>query len=325
MDGLLILRNFDALDLFEFFDAALHLLRLRRRRAEAIDESLQLLDAVSLVLIRGNEIRAALFFLAQVRFVVAAVELHPLVPDLDSAIDRDIQKIAIVRNQQIRERVIREIGFEPVAGFEIQVIRRLIQQQHVRLGQQQLRERDAHLPAAREMFGAPRPVFLLEPEPVKHRAHLRLNRVAISIAKFRIDVVQTIGCGFVFGARWVELAETVVERLQLLLHFMKIGEHAHAFGENRAAGKRQAILRKIALRDAFLRGHRAVVERLHPAQNLQQRRLARAVSADQTRALFRRDEPVAILEEKFVAETFSGAGQLDHLQKWPQMNADERR
>ncbi len=185
--------------------------------------------------------RAALLLLPQIRFVVARVKLDALVPDLDRAIHGDVQKIAIVRNQHVGERIVREILLQPVASLQIQVIRRLIQQQHVRLF-----DSSSFASAMRicqppeKLFGAPRPIFLLEPEPVEHRAHLRLNRVAIAIAKFRIDVMQTVGCGCVFGARRVQLAETVVQRLQLLLHFMQIGEHAHALGENRAAGKRQA-------------------------------------------------------------------------------------
>jgi hypothetical protein len=38
------LRDLDALDLFQFFDAALHLLGLGGLGAEAVDEGLQVLD-----------------------------------------------------------------------------------------------------------------------------------------------------------------------------------------------------------------------------------------------------------------------------------------
>src|SRR5207302_4966840 len=49
MDGLLFGRNLDPLDLFEFLDPALYLLRLGCRVAEAVDEDFQLLNAVALV------------------------------------------------------------------------------------------------------------------------------------------------------------------------------------------------------------------------------------------------------------------------------------
>ena len=105
-----------------------------------------------------------------------------------------------------------------------------------------------------------------------------------------------------------------MQRFELLLHFVQVGEDAHAFGENGAAGKREAVLRQIALRDALGMADGAVVERLHAAQNFQQRGFAGAVRADQAGALLGRDQPVAIFEQKFVAETFSGALELDHLQ-----------
>ena len=60
MDGLLFRRQLDALDLFEFLDAALHLLRLGGLVAEAVDEGFQLLDAFALVAVGGFELGAAL-------------------------------------------------------------------------------------------------------------------------------------------------------------------------------------------------------------------------------------------------------------------------
>jgi hypothetical protein len=65
MDGLLVRRNLDALDLFQFLDPRLHLLGLGRRRAEAVDERFQRLDAVALILVRGLELRLPLGFCAR--------------------------------------------------------------------------------------------------------------------------------------------------------------------------------------------------------------------------------------------------------------------
>ena len=104
-----------------------------------------------------------------------------------------------------------------------------------------------------------------------------------------------------------------MQRFHLLLHLAQVLEHAHAFGEDGAAGERQAVLRQIALADAFGKGDVAVIERFHAAQDLEQRGLAGAVGADQARALLGRDQPVAVFEQEFVAETLAGALQLNHL------------
>ena len=52
-----------------------------------------------------------------------------------------------------------QIFFQPVAGFEIEMVGGLVEQQQVGLLQQQLGERDAHLPAAGKFVGLARPVF----------------------------------------------------------------------------------------------------------------------------------------------------------------------
>ena len=60
VDRLLIGRNFDALDLVQLLDARLHLLGLGRLRAEAVDERLQLLDALALIAICRHQLIAPL-------------------------------------------------------------------------------------------------------------------------------------------------------------------------------------------------------------------------------------------------------------------------
>jgi hypothetical protein len=41
-----------------------------------------------------------------------------------------------------------QVFLEPIARLEIEMVGRLVEQQEIRLAEQQLRERDAHLPAA---------------------------------------------------------------------------------------------------------------------------------------------------------------------------------
>ncbi len=51
VDDRLFFWNLDALDLFQFFDARLHLLGLGGLRAEAIDEGFKMLDLVALIVV----------------------------------------------------------------------------------------------------------------------------------------------------------------------------------------------------------------------------------------------------------------------------------
>ena len=125
--------------------------------------------------------------------------------------------------------------------------------------------------------------------------------------------MQTVGRGGVFGAGGIQFGETVMEGFELLFHFMEVGEDAHAFGENGAAGEGEAVLRKIALGDALGDADLAVVEGFEAAEDFEERGFTGTVGAYQAGAFFGRNQPVALFEEKFVAETFAGALELDHL------------
>ena len=312
VDGLLVRRNLDALDLLQLLDAALHLLGFGRLIAEAVDEGFELLDALALVLVRGDQRVAALLFLREIFFVVAAVEVNALVPDLDDAIDGDVEEVAIVRDEDVGEGILEQVLFEPVAGFEIEMVRGLVEQQQVGLRQQQLGERDAHLPAAGELFGVARPVFFAEAETVEHGADLRVERIAVVHAKMAEDNLVAIGHLRVLVGVVIEFRDFVRELFHLLFERAQIGEDRHALVEDGAAGKLQAVLRKVAESRVLGRDDRTVVECLEAAENFQQRGFAGAVSADQADTRVRRDQPIEIFEEEFGSESFAGGGELNH-------------
>ena len=67
-----------------------------------------------------------------------------------------------MRDQHEGVRIVAEILFQPVAGFQVEMVGGLVEQQQVRLLQQQLGQRDAHLPAAGKLFGLALPVFFAE-------------------------------------------------------------------------------------------------------------------------------------------------------------------
>ncbi len=132
----LLFGDFDALDLFEFLDARLHLLGLGCLGAEAIEECFEVLDLLALVAIGGLELCAALVLLALIFRVIALVNREALVPDFYGAVDGDIEKIAIMRDENVTERIAVQIILKPVAGFEVEVVGGLVEEQQVGLGQQ---------------------------------------------------------------------------------------------------------------------------------------------------------------------------------------------
>ena len=101
--------------------------------------------------------------------------MNPLVPDLDDLVDGHVEEVAVVRNQHEGVGIVRQIIFQPVAGFEIEMVGGLVEQQQVGLLQQQLGQREAHLPAAGKLLGLAVPVVLAEAQAVEHRADLRFD------------------------------------------------------------------------------------------------------------------------------------------------------
>jgi hypothetical protein len=63
---------------------------------------------------------------------------------------RAVQKPAVVADDQHGVRVAREVAFQPQRAFEVEIVRRLVEQQQVGLREQHARQRHAHPPAARE-------------------------------------------------------------------------------------------------------------------------------------------------------------------------------
>ena len=246
MNHRLFFGNLDALDLFQFLDARLHLLGLGGLGAEAVDEGFKVLDLLALVAVGRLELRAPLVFLLEIFGVVALVDGQPLVPYLHGAVDGDIEKIAVVRDEDVAEGISLEIVLEPVAGFQIEVVGGLVEQQQVGLGQQQLGQRDAHLPAAAELVGLPRPILFAEAEAGEHAAHLRVERVAVERVKALLQHGVALGRGFVLRAFVIELGQLPAEPLDLALHLAQLVEDGQAFFKDRPAGEPQTLLRQIA-------------------------------------------------------------------------------
>jgi hypothetical protein len=104
-------------------------------------------------------LRAALFFLCDVFFVVAVVGVHPLVPELDGFVDGHIEEVAVVGDEDVGVGVVVEVVLEPVAGLEVEMVGGLVEQEEGGFLQEEFGEGDAHLPSAGKFFGLALPVF----------------------------------------------------------------------------------------------------------------------------------------------------------------------
>ncbi len=172
-------------------------------------------------------------------------------------------------HDQDRAGIIAQVPLEPVDGFGVEMVRRLVEQQEVRLFEQQLAQRDAAALAAREFVD--RPVVRRAAE----RIHGKLD-LGVEIPKaLGLDLVLQRGhfirrlVGIIHGKFVVALKNRGLG-----------GDALHDIAANVERGVKLGLLRQIADPRAFgdeaLAGE-LLVEARHDAE---QRRFAGAVDAE---------------------------------------------
>ncbi len=123
-----------------------------------------------------------------------------------------------MRDQDDRVRVGREVFLQPVAGFEIEMVRRLVEQQQARASEQQLRERDTHLPAARERLARAFEVRRSETEPAQHGRDSQIDAVALEPPELLLQIAVSRQHRRVLVVVGVLVSEAVFDRGDLGAH-----------------------------------------------------------------------------------------------------------
>ena len=109
-----------------------------------------------------------------------------------------------------------EERLEPEDRLDVQVVGRLVHQQHVGLAEHHARHRDAHLPAARERADVAVDPLVLEAEPVQDLARLALERVAAEVLVLLLHLAEPRE-DRVHRAGLLRIGHRVLERLQLVM------------------------------------------------------------------------------------------------------------
>ena len=163
------------LDLLDAPLALLGLLGLGGLVTEAVDEGLQVRDLLQRFRTLRLDALQALLACHQVLRVVALVQVHFPVVDFRHAVDHVVHEGAVVGDDDDRAGIPAQKALEPLHRFQVQVVRRLVEQEHLGVADEQFRERDAHLPTAGELGGGAGHVALGEAEAEQHASHLRLQ------------------------------------------------------------------------------------------------------------------------------------------------------
>ena len=237
------------------------------RRGELLDLGLILLVLLELL------VKAPLA-LHGVEAVISTVKLGATVLNLHAALGRGVQKIAVVADGQHRALKVGDVVLQPFRGPQVKVVGGLVQQQNVRVLQNEAGQIHPGLFAAGEQGKFPLPHIGRNLQPVCHPAALKIHVVAAQSAEIvghPVVLPQQGGGG------------VPLHPLGQLVH---AGEH----GAQGGVGLLQHVLGGVALRVAGDLGdeahapspghrHRALVWGQLPRQQAEQRGFAAAVGA----------------------------------------------
>jgi hypothetical protein len=187
----------DRFHLLQHLQPRLRLACLGRLGAEPVDEGLQML-ALFVLLFLGFLLQDHLFPPLTVETVItAAVEGQLALVEMGDAVDRIVQKVAVVRDQYHLVRIAGDIVFQPERAFQVEIVGGLVEKQEVGFRKEHRSQCDAHAPAAGKGRARAFLCVRVEAEAGEDRACARFCRVAADIGEPRMYIGNA--CRICFG------------------------------------------------------------------------------------------------------------------------------
>ena len=190
-----------------------------------------------------------------------------------------VEEAPVVGDEQHAAAKTVEQPFQPFDGGEIQMVGRLVEDQHFRLGHQRLRQRHALAHAAGKRTDQR---FRVKLQPLDRGLDARLHRPAVLRFQFGLQRLHRFQQLVVIGIRLGQLVRQMMVGGDDLVQLAQAFRHRV---EHRGFGIQHRLLAHVTDARAGLTPHDAVVQMRLPGQHFQQAGLAAAVAADQADAL----------------------------------------
>ena len=237
----------------------------------------------------GAHLLEVVLALLEVGAVVAGIGGDAPVLEGGDVVDAGVHEGAVVADDQHGALVGGDEAAEPLDALEVEVVGGLVEQQQVGSAQEQLGERDAHLPAARELGAGAVEVLGREAEAREDLARVALQLVASQVLEPVLDAP-------VFGEQRLErgvvpvgLGDLERQLLGPVAQALDLDGRIHDLADDRGVGGELGLLLEVADVHVLRVGDRAGIGGVDAHDDLQHGGLARAVRPDERIALARVD------------------------------------
>ena len=213
---------------------------------------------------------------------------------------------------------------EPDDRLDVEVVRRLVEQERVRTHQEDARERDPHLPASRELADVLVDDVRREPEPGEDLTRPRLEPIAAELVEARLHVPEPLDVALEllgsFGVRHRPL-----ERVELPRHVRHLACPGHRLRDDALARHLADVLAEVPDRDVAVGHDVPDVGLLLAHDEPEDRRLARAVRAHEPDLLATKDTHRRLEKEDLLAVLLGDRVETDHGARSSQSIAPDAR
>ncbi len=204
--------------------------------------------------------------------------------DLDDPADDRVEQVAVVADHQYRAAVlVLEEALEPDPALDIQVVGRLVEQQDVGLGEQDLREREPRALPSRQPFDGDRELGIGEPQAVQDG----VDPVRVVQPAPGVDLFLDLGLSAEEFLQFVtvRLAHRLEDIVQLVLQFLDVPERGGRLLAERLAGLEPVLLGEVRRLRPGLQHDLPAVGFQVPREHLEQAGLAAPVAAHHAHTL----------------------------------------
>ena len=140
-------------------------------------------DFFLLLLIGGQRRFQAFRLLPDIPGVARRILLQPAILQFQRPPGHRIQKIAIVRDDQHRARIIPQVPFQPFGPFQIEMVGRFVKNQQIRLSHQFPGQRDPGLLPAGKLRRRPSQFLLGKAQPQGYLANPTVHCISVGMFK----------------------------------------------------------------------------------------------------------------------------------------------